>query len=244
MFRALYALGFVLAATSVPIQAGAPTRVTIVATMHGLHGKSTTYSYQNVYDLVKGLHPDFVGVEIRREDLGRAPEYLASMYPREMIQTAADYGPRAFGFDWLGDDVAGRAVPPDWWAKRSSLKALEREQDADPQYGHDAQLDAIAAQEKEILANATAASLNDGHYDRLNDASYARMAVRYAGTKYEMLPRFYAERDFQLALNVAAEIKAHPGANIVILTGADHRSEMVRHLTLWFGDSIQLLPVR
>jgi hypothetical protein len=242
MFRAFCVLIFSLAISSA--QAETPTHVTIIATMHGLHGKSATYTYQNLYDLVKELKPDFVGIEIRNEDLGRAPEYLRSMYPAEMIQTAKDYGAHAFGFDWLGDGVAGRAVPSDWWAKGSPIKALERQLDADPKYSHDAQMDAIAAQEKQILAAATAVSLNDGHYDRLNDAYYARMAAVYAGTKYDVLPRFYAERDFQLALNVAAEIKAHPGSNVAILTGADHRGEMIRHLQLWFGGSVQFLPVK
>jgi hypothetical protein len=220
------------------------TRITVIATMHGLHGKSTTYSYENLYALVTSLKPDFIGVEMRQEDLPRDPQYLASMYPREMIQVAKDYGNKAFGFDWLGDDVAGRQVPADWWANGSPIKALERQLDADSRFSHDAQLDAISAAEKQILTNATAATLNDGRYDRLNDAYYARQAVLYAGTKYDLLPRFYAERDFQLALNVAATIKAHPGSNIVVLTGADHRGELVRHLKLWFGDSVQLLPVK
>ena len=151
-----------------------------------------TRTYQSLYDLVKGLKPDFVGVEMRQEDLPRDPQYLASMYPKEMIEVAKEYGPRAFGFDWLGDDVAGRQVPDDWWPKKSPIKALEREADADPKFSHDSQLGAISAQENQILANATAASLNDGRYDRLNDAYYARMAALYAGTKYDVLPRFYA----------------------------------------------------
>jgi hypothetical protein len=244
MLRILSVIALALSACTGARAESAVTRVTVIATMHGLHGKSATYSYANLYDLLKSLKPDFIGVEMRQEDLPRDPTYLASMYPREMIQVAKDYGSRAFGFDWLGDDVAGRAVPPDWWTKRSPLKALEREIDADPKYGHDPQLDAISTQEKQILTNATAASLNDGRYDRLNDAFYARQAELYAGTKYDILPRFYAARDFQVALNVAAAIKAHPGANIVVLTGADHRGEMLRHLRLWFGNSIQLLPVK
>ena len=244
MIRVFVGVALALSVAVAAQAENAPTRVTVIATMHGLHKKSANYSYQDLYDLVKGLKPDFVGVEMRQEDLPRDPKYLASMYPAEMIQVARDYGTRAFGFDWLGDDVAGRQVPDDWWAKKSPIKALERESDANPKFSHDPQLDAVSAEEKQILAGATTAALNDGRYDRLNDAYYARMAVLYAGTKYEVLPRFYAERDFQLALNVAAAIKAHPGSNIVILTGADHRGEMVRHLRLWFADSVRLLPVK
>ena len=71
-----------------------------------------------------------------------------------------------------------------------------------------------------------------------------RMAWLYAGSKYDMLPRFYAVRDWQIALNVAASIKSHPGSSIVVLTGADHRGELLRHLKLWFGDSISPQAVK
>ncbi len=219
-----------------------PTRVTVIATIHGLHSRSVGYSYEALYALLNKLKPDFVGVEIRQEDLGRDSGYLASMYPKEMIDTAKAYGTRVFGFDWLGDDVAGRPVPSDWWAKGSPIKKLERALDGDPSY-KDEQLEAISVDEKALHSSATPAGMNDGRYDLLNDAYYARMAFDYAGTPYELLPRFYAERDFQIAINISAAIKAHPGANIVVLTGADHRSALLKHLQSWFGRKIVLQPV-
>ncbi len=74
--------------------------------------------------------------------------------------------------------------------------------------------------------------------------THRRNYVGPAGSKYDMLPRCYAERDYQIALNVAASIKSHPGSSIVALTGADRRGELLRHLILWFGDSIALQAMK
>jgi hypothetical protein len=66
--------------------------------------------------------------------MGRDTDYLAANYPTEMIALAQTRRSRAFGFDRLGDDVAGAAIPADWWAVRSPIKRLERELDQDSKY--------------------------------------------------------------------------------------------------------------
>ncbi len=210
--------------------------------MHGLHARSNTYTYGMLYDLVKRLKPDHVGVEIRQEDMGRDDDYLAANYPAEMIHLAHEWAPRSFGFDWLGDDVAGAPVPKNWWKDGSPIKKLERALDADPRY-HDKQMDAIAAQEQDILTSASAQSLNDGRYDALSDAYYVRMAQVLSGTPYETLPEFYASRDQHLANNIAAMIHSHPGSRIVIVTGADHRGAILRALHTQFGDGLEVISV-
>ena len=119
MFRILVVVALALSMTAKVEAERAVTDVTVIATIHGLHAKSAGYSYDKLYALVKSLHPDYVGVEMRQEDLPRDSKYLASMYPREMIQTATDYGARAFGFDWLGDDVAGLALAQAGWGENN-----------------------------------------------------------------------------------------------------------------------------
>ncbi len=170
------------------------TQVMIVASMHGLHKTSTAYSYEMLYALVRDFKPDLVGVEIRPEDLGRDQEYLQDNYPKEMIELAQTWGEHAFGFDWLGNDVAGAPIPHDWWTHGSPIKRLERELDQDPDF-KSKQLDAIRAQQSDILRSATPSSLNDGRYDRLNDAYYARLQQRLHGTRYAPIAQFYASRD-------------------------------------------------
>jgi hypothetical protein len=92
--------------------AAAPfSQVIVVGSMHRLHANSKLYSYDDLYLVVQRFHPDYVGVEIRSEDMGRDQAYLERNYPIEMIRLAQEWGTQAFGFDWLGDDVAGRPVP-------------------------------------------------------------------------------------------------------------------------------------
>lgn len=218
------------------------TEVMVVATMHHLHAKSSTYSYDDLYALVRKVKPDYVGVEIRAEDLNADPAYLARNYPREMIETARTWAPNAFGFDWLGDEVAGAPVPADWWAKNSLVKKLEHELDADPAF-QSKELEALDAARMAILAQATSASLNDGRYDASNDAFYELNRKLLNGSKYQAISDFYAERDRHIDENITAFIKAHPGKRIVILTGADHRSMLVRYLKMAFGNTVYLAPV-
>jgi hypothetical protein len=219
-----------------------PSEVMVVGTLHRFHAKSTTYTYDMLYALVDAARPDYVGVEIRAEDMGRDPAYLAANYPKEMIETAAKWGPKAFGFDWLGDDVAGRAVPPDWWRVQSPIKALEREGSADPAV-QSKDLDGLDAQKMAFIETATAASLNDGRYDGLNAAYYALNAKLLAGTKYQPIADFYAARDAHIDANIAAFITAHPGKRIVILTGGDHHGPLVAYLKEKLGPAVKLIAV-
>lgn len=219
-----------------------PEQVMIVATMHGGHKSSRGYSYEDLYALVKNFDPDFVGVEIRAEDMSRDTTYLAANYPTEMITLAREWGPRAFGFDWLGDDVAGMAIPGDWWAAKSPLKRLERELGQDPKYKNE-QLESIRGQEQAIIDVATPATLNDGRYDRLNDAYYEVFNKTVAGSRYEPIAYFYAQRDEKISLNLAAAIRARHAKRVLVALGADHRSFAIRSLRRSFGSSIQIVPV-
>jgi len=239
--NALVVFVWLLAALS-PARATGPADVMVVATMHGMHAKSQHYSYDTLYALLKTVNPDYVGVEIRAEDMARDRAYLAKNYPAEMIEAAQQWGPRAFGFDWLGDDVAGAPVPADWWKVRSPIKQLERALDTDPAFKSE-RMDAIQTAEMAILPSATPASLNDGRYDKLSDEYYALFDKLMKGSKYQMLADFYRERDRHIDMNIAAAIKAHPGARFVILTGGDHRSALVRYLKATLGDDVRLVAV-
>ena len=219
----------------------APTQVMVLASMHGLHRTSRTYSYDDLYGVVRDFHPDLVGVEIRPEDLHADGAYLEKNYPSEMIELGRVWGPRAFGFDWLGDDLAGRPIPDGYWAEQSSIKRLERALDADPAR-KDARLAGIQAREHTLLATATAASLNDGRYDCLNTAYYDAFKASVAGTPYAPIADFYAARDRRIDANVVAAIKANPGKRVVLVTGADHRGFLVAALKKAFGRSIRLVP--
>ena len=217
----------------------------MVATLHGYHKKSAAYSYETLYALVKSFRPDYVGVEIRPEDMHASDDYLASMYPTEMIHEAHAWGPRAFGFDWLGDDVAGKPVPGDWWTQGGGgkIKKLGQEQDNDPAY-QDKRLDGIQAEELKILQQATPEAVNSDAYDRLNDEYYAEFGKLIAGSRYAPLEELNRNRDREIGMHVVAAIAAHPDARFAILTGAAHRSFLLRFLQQNLGDRIRIVPVK
>ncbi|HWU74766.1 MAG TPA: hypothetical protein VN137_14885 [Sphingomonas sp.] len=227
------------AALSSPIGALAssrPARVIVIASMHKRHASSTSYTYADLYAAVAHFAPDLVGVEIRQEDLGRSDDYLSRNYPAEMIHLSHAYANRVFGFDWLGDDVAGRPVPEDWWKMRSPIKKLEREMDDglpdDARHKRlNARLGTLSREQDAILANATVSSLSDGRYDRITREYYATLRALAAGTRFSTLPAFYRRRDERIIANILATAKARPGARIAIVTGADHHGPVVAALS-------------
>ncbi|WP_174298144.1 hypothetical protein [Sphingomonas bacterium] len=95
------------------------TTVMVMASMHKRLASSKRYTYDDLYSAVARFHPDWVGVEIRNEDLGKPDEYLLDNYPVEMVELAHHFPSRTFGFDWLGDEIAGRPIPKDWWTVQS-----------------------------------------------------------------------------------------------------------------------------
>ncbi|WP_419320529.1 hypothetical protein ACN2C7_06230 [Caulobacter sp. ErkDOM-E] len=241
--------GLAITSASLPLVALAsarPARVMVLASMHKRHGTSSSYTYGDLYAAVANFKPDFVGVEIRPEDLGRGEDYLSQNYPAEMVYLSHTFAGRVFGFDWLGNDVAGRAVPDDWWKARSPIKKLEREMDAglpgDARHSRlGAQLDALSEQLAAILINATVTSLSDGRYDRVAKEYYATFRALTVGTRFAAIPAFYDQRDKHIIANILATAKAHPDARIAVVAGADHHGPIVAALSR-APRSVSLLP--
>lgn len=243
--------GLAVTSVSLPLAADASSRsaqVMVLASMHRQHGASSSYTYGDLYAAVANFKPDLVGVEIRPEDLGRDESYLSRNYPPEMLYLSQTYAGRVFGVDWLGDDVAGRAVPDDWWKARSPIKTLEREMDAGrPSDARrtklNVRLEALSQQRNAILTNATVTSLADGRYDRVAKDYYATFRALTAGTRFAALSAFYKQRDKHIIANILMMAKTHPGARIAVVVGADHHGPVVAAL-LRTPQSVLLLPPR
>lgn len=218
--------GCSLAPAPVRQAAPEPAELAVISAMHGYHRDHPGYDYDDLYALVGAFDPDRVGVEIRAEDMDRSPEYLAANYPAEMIALAGAYGERAFGVDWLGTELEGRAVPSGWWREQSEIKALERAMSSDPGFA-DPETAAFGEQQLKILRGATPESLHDGRYDAVSRAKYAHLRSRLAGTPYEALARFYDARDARIAEAIWAEALRHPGRRMVAVVGADHRAAVI-----------------
>ncbi len=204
--------------------------------------KTPTYTYDDLYKIVRDFHPDFIGVEMRQEDLPRGEDYQRRNYPKEMVDLAHEFAPNAYGFDWLGDDIAGAAVPDDWWKVNSPIKKLERALDADTKY-QDAQLDAIQAQQLAILKDATPAS----------SMTAATTARRRPTTS--VLPKCSTDR---LTRRCRSSMPSVTGASPAISSpsprrirarawclflGADHHGPAVKRIKEKLGDRAVLVPV-
>ena len=220
----------------------APTPVMVVATMHGLHEDHQGFDFEDLFRLVRDFEPDLVGVEIRPEDMGAEEEYLRANYPYEMVELAVLYADSAFGFDWLGDDIAGRRVPAGHW-QGSPIKLLEQELAKDGAFAETDEEEAIAAAQKELLVDATAELLNDGRYDRLVERSYRLTAEKLHGTRYQPVTDFYARRDLEIGQRLIDIVRDNAGRRIIVLTGADHRGFAEARLRETLGSQLEIVPV-
>lgn len=224
-----------------------PIKVMVIATLHSAHADNPRYSYDELYTIVRAFAPDAVGVEIRDEDMHRDADYLAANYPLEMRELVRDYGSVAVGLDWLGHDLEGRAIPVDYWRDQSEIKRLQRDLSKRPDLSSP-QVEAARKRQQQIIRSATAASLNDGRYDKATREYYHALSVELRDTPFAPLSAFYAERDRQIARNAAQVIRAQPDREspeirVVFVVGADHRAFLIDALVRDFGNKITLVPV-
>ncbi len=228
--------------------AKAPIQIMVIASLHSRHANNPDYSYERLYAIVAGFVPDRIGLEIRQEDLARGADYLARNYPLEMRELAERYQRRAVGIDWLGSDLEGRAIPPDYWSQESGIKRLQRELDREGGMTTP-RLEAAAKRQSDALAEATPEMLDRGLYDAATRDYYSALAEAFAGSRYEQLSRFYAERDRRIGENASRVIEAclarrTPARRIVFVVGADHHGSLVSALQQRFASSIELVPAR
>ena len=212
-----------------------PATVLVVASLHKGHLTDPNYSYDDLNKIIKTFKPDWVGVEIRPEDMSADPAYVQSWYPQEMWTLKDTYGDKTFGFDWFGDDLNGQPIPADW-RTTNAIKALEAQSDAAAELKTpdkqvlSAKLDAIRAQQDALLAKTNPRGLNDGRYDALCVQYYDTLKQYFDGTRFADISTFYTARDAHITANIAAFIKAHPGDRIAIVTGADHHGPVTRYI--------------
>ncbi len=118
-------LATALSATLITAAQGAEpaqTEVIVISALHGAHKNHASYDYDTLFSLVEFLNADFIGVELRPEDIGREREYLSSKYPYEMIELATRYPETVFGVDWLGSSIEGGPIPEEYFANLEVLK--------------------------------------------------------------------------------------------------------------------------
>ena len=194
-----------------------------VASMHQFHKDHPSFDYDRLFQVIDKFQPDHVGVEIRPEDIGADETYLSRNYPFEMIELSKRYGDdQCFGFDWLGEDIAGQPIPDNYWKEISVQKKLERELGDDPDFQETPLPDNLYNQQMDILKTATPASLIDGRYGAVTKQYYQAVDELLRGTKYEAISQFREKRDQEIGKHMVNFIREHPGSRIALVMGANH----------------------
>lgn len=254
------ALAFMLSAALMPLAAPtfarkrkaqpriAPATLMVVATVHDLHEVNPRYGYDDLYRLISGFKPDWVGLEMRPEDVAGDPAWLASVYPKEVVDLRAAYGDKVFGFDWLGDELNGKPLPVRWFestpigelqaasADAAELKTPEKQAIA-------ARLGDLATQKRSLLETASARQLNDGRYDDLCVVYDNTLKAYYDGTRFADITAFNTGRKARIAANIAGFARAHPGERIAVITGPDHRAAVMNFFAGHPVDHVVMKPV-
>lgn len=222
----------------------AVTEVVVIPSIHGAHKDHPTYDYEVLFSLVETLRPDFVGVEIRPEDIGKASKYLSSNYPHEMVELSRRYAGRVFGVDWLGAGIVGQAIPAGYFANLEALKLMAA-LDEDPLQNarKPDQLAALESQQTRLVELATPASLADGRYGQMCREIDRLERAWLAGTIYEDTLDFNQQRDAEIAANIIAFLESNRSKRVVLVLGADHRTFAVASIREHFGPQVSILPV-
>jgi hypothetical protein len=211
-------------ATLIMATAFSQSKVYIIPVLHGMHQTNPQYTYDSIQAMVRRLNPDVIAVEIRAEDIGTDTAYLKQNYPYEMWMMPYWFPAVAIaGFDWLGQELEGKPIPPRYWKDHSRIKALQRLLDTDTVYTN--KLAACRLYEEErlrILETASLKTILQSNDYILIKEYYNCLNQQLRGSDYEELPRFYNERNRHIQQNVQELARRHAGKTIVVLTGDDH----------------------
>jgi len=222
------------------------TEVLLCSTIHSAHTQNPHYSYENLFSYAEKYNPDVIGVEIRENDIDSSTNYLKKFYPYEMYESIRRFkNKKIVGFDWLGDELNGKAIPENYWTELSSIKKLQRKLNTDSLITKKLEpLQFISKKKNDLALTASLQEMNDGRYDALNEVYYEQMDYFLKNTAYYELVEFYKRRDVEIAHNIMTLVKANPGKKILFLMGADHRSYSLKQLKKHLGKSIIIQDVR
>ena len=220
------------------------TQVVVISALHGAHKNHPNYNYETLYSLVGSYAPDFVGVEIRPEDIKSNTRYLTSNYPQEMVELSLRYKDKTFGFDWFGESIEGKQIPKDYW-KNLKRKELSRLMNNDQAFLDKKPEELIKLNEiqYQMVKSATAITINDGSYGRMCRDVDKLQEQWFKNTPYMALLPLDKQRDRKIGDNINKYIEQHKGSRIILVMGADHRTFAIENIKMHFNDDVEILPV-
>jgi tetratricopeptide (TPR) repeat protein len=219
------------------------TSVLVIGTIHGNHETSSTYTYQDLVNILAAYAPDAICVEIRPEDFRR------KTYLREMMLATIyglEQGLKVYPIDWWGarDDRAARDAfmkTPEYKEKLKKEEALVAANkvmvEFDKKYGG---LDKLWDENK--LGHEF---FNGEEYNRYIEEMYSvSMAVYDDGP----MNLSYRPRNDKMMELIRKALDENPGRRVVVLTGAEHKHYFDRALKPMPGVTLvklaDLLPLK
>lgn len=225
------------------------TELLILPTIHGGHAKNVNYSFEHVMRIIGNFHPDIIAVEIRPEDMNQDTVYLKRFYQPEMIMAVTRFpGIRKAGIDFLGSDMIGRQLPPDF--NRDTVGEMGKFRLSNQKLMKDSAivkervargLVRLKAKQSELMGRLSANELLDGTYNKITAEYTAVQTEVLKNTPYQYYDSFSIMRDQKIADNIKDLALQNPGRRIVVLTGANHHNRAVN--TLKSEKNVQLVSV-
>jgi len=205
-------------------QVAAQQKTYLIPVLHGLHKTNQAYNYDSLKAIISRLKPDVIAVEIRPEDIGSDTTYLKKNYPLEMW-TMPFWFPQArmAGFDWLGEDIRGKAIPENYWKEQAAIKKWERRLNKDSLYAKKlAVCDTISKTRLEILKTSSLRQILESRDSELVKQYYTCLETSLEGSEYQQITDFYSRRNRKMVKNLKQLRRELKGKVLVIITGDDH----------------------
>lgn len=208
-------------------------KVLLLPALHRLHLTNKNYSYDSLQRVIRRFHPDIIAIEMRPEDLKMDTFYLQKNYPYEMIMMRYWF-PKTdiIGIDWVGNDIEGQRIPPNYWKEISMIKQYERTLQQDTVYARKCKAcDSLNTERMLLLQSLSLKQLLRSNDSMLTTRYYECMADQLRGSIHERMLDFYDERNGEILKNVKTILRQHKKKRIVILTGDDHYIFLKPYLT-------------
>lgn len=207
-------------------------KVYVIPALHSLHKTNEKYTYEHLKGIIEKVKPDVIAVEIRSEDIASDTSYLKKNYPYEMWMMRYWFPTISIeGFDWLGTELEGKAIPERYWEQQSHIKVLQRKLQADSVYTRKLRGCAIYTDERmKILSNNSLKDILQSNESIYIKEYYNCLNLQLQNSDYEELPKFYDLRNQKMQERVSELVNRHAGKTIIVITGADHYPYFVEHL--------------
>jgi hypothetical protein len=220
-------------------------KVYIIPTLHSLHKTNDQYTYEHLKAIIQKVKPDVIAVEIRSEDLASDTGYLKKNYPYEMWMMRYWFPSTAIeGFDWLGAELEGKAIPERYWEHQSRIRVLQRKLQADSIYTRKLKACDVYTEERmKTLQSSSLKGILQSNESIFIKEYYNCLGQQLRNSNYEELPKFYELRNQKLQERLSTIVKRHAGKTIAVITGADHYPYFVEYLRMQKVNVVQPVKV-